>query len=100
MDGLRIQFGDGVSAVDRASRAIVLLTAEALKHLDELGYVRSKHTGIEVHDEGMPVWITLRGERVFVIDFEVGDEPADISVRGRWIRPPRRRSWLSRLLGR
>lgn len=96
-DGLKVQFGDGVSAVDRTSRAIVLLTSQALDHLVGLGYVRGKHTDIEIHEEGLPVWISLKGRRAFEIDFALGDELPGLVVVGRWLFSPPRRWWGARL---
>jgi len=96
-DGLKVQFGDGVSAVDRTSRAIVMLTAQALDHLKGLGYVRGRHVEVDIHQDGLPVWVTLKGRRAFEIDFALGDDLPGLIVVGRWLFSPRRRWWGARL---
>ncbi len=104
-EGIRVPYGDGVSAVDRTSRAIVLLTAQALRELVVRGYRRERHTKLEVHEEGLPIWVTVNGERSFVIDFEL-DESAmrmqGLTVQGRWLSLPPKRfiliRWWNRLM--
>lgn len=97
MGRMEVTFGDGVSAVDRSTRAIVMLTAEALRHLEELGYERDRHVRIEVHEAGLPVWLTLRGRQVFQIDFGSGSD--GLTIVGRWLVPVRKRSWFVTLMG-
>lgn len=98
-DGMRVDFGDGVSALERTTRSIVLMAREAMEQLKDAGYSRDE---IEIvpHDEGLPVWISIKGEVVFEI---VADEQDGlIFVRGNWLRKvgPKRRSFWDWLLRR
>lgn len=102
---MKVPFGDGVSAIDRTSRAIILLTAQALDHLRTLGWRRGRHTRIDPHPDGMPIWIVVGEERVFEIDFALDTETMQahgLIVAGRWLTFPRKRPfpvrWWYRLI--
>lgn len=98
-DELKIDFGDGVSALDRANRAIVLMLANAITRLEELGYDRTfDHITISVTEDERPC-VQMRGELVFDIDFAPGE--GAISIQGVWQGLPiRKRSWLRKLFSR
>ena len=99
-DALKVPYGDGVSAIARTSRAIVLLTAQALEMLCEMGYRRGRHTAVETDPEGMPVWVTLGGRRAYEVDFVLDEGTVSargLTVAGRWLIGVRRRSWPVRL---
>lgn len=103
MGELRVRYDEGTAAVDRTSRGVVLLTMNALQHLRELGWVRGRHTAIKVHPDGMPVWVMLRDEPAFMIDFELDEKSLKtmgLTVVGRWIFHPPRRSWIVRAFWR
>lgn len=99
-DRLQVPWGDGVSAIDRTTRSIVLLTAQALDSLNEKGWRRDRHTAIEVDPDGLPVWVTLRGKRVFELNFVIDEgEIAQhgLAVSGRWLVRVGKRAWPVRL---
>src|SRR5574337_795326 len=104
-EGIRVAYGDGVSAIDRTGRAIILQTAQALRELLVRGYRRERHTRIEMHESGLPVWVTVNGERTFVIDFELDESVMKVqglTVQGRWLAIPPKRfvliRWWNRLM--
>lgn len=99
---MKIDFGDGVSALDRVMRTIVLMIAQATSQLDELGYLRGRDYSIHVHDEGIPIWIEMKKKKVFEIVYHVDD--AQIYLNGDWTHKVKRRrrslwAWLADLIG-
>lgn len=100
-DVMKIDFGDGVSAVDRIQRAVVMLIDQAVGRLLEMGYTREKHVNIEVHDDGMPVYVLLSGKRVYEIGFviDLGGGPA-LAIDGNWLVDVKKRGFWSKLWGR
>ncbi len=99
-DGMTIDFGDGVSAIERLMRSIVMMTDGAVGKLTELGYARDS-IFIKVHEDGLPLWIDLNEERVFVIETTVKENR--IVVQGKWlieVKPHRKAGFFARLLGK
>jgi hypothetical protein len=80
---MTIDFGDGVSALDRLMRSIVMMTDGAINTLMDMGYSRDDIT-INVHGDGLPLWIDLKGQRVFLI--ESSTENDIVVVKGNWIK--------------
>lgn len=102
MDGLRVDFGDGVSALERTSRSIVMIVGQAVDQLVQAGYGRDD-IEITIHEEGLPLRIRLLNEDVF----ELAESTTDgvIAIRGTWLRnvgpkKPKRRSFWDWLLRR
>ncbi len=83
---LRIDYGDGVSALDRTMRAITFLAGEAIGRLNELGWTR-KTVNLEVNpNDPLPCYVTLRRKRVYVIKHTFED--GIIEIRGEWLIEP------------
>lgn len=99
-DVITIDFGDGVSALERLTRTVIMMTDGALTRLTEAGYRRDIDFSIRVHDDGMPIWIDLKGQETFMV--EVTSDSSRIFVKGKWLREfkPRRRGFFARLFGR
>lgn len=99
-DHMTFDFGDGVSALDRLMRSIVMMTDGAIGKLIAQGYRRDVDIFVKVHEDGMPLWIDVAGERVFTVETTVTD--GRITVQGRWLQEvkPRRRGIIARLLGK
>jgi hypothetical protein len=97
MDGMQVDFGDGVSALERVTRSIVIMTSQAIEQLKEGGYDRSR-VQIDVSEEGLPVSLKLDGERVFEIS--AVEKDGVVLVRGEWLRQIKRKrsfwDWLLR----
>lgn len=87
---LKVDFGDGVSALDRTMRAIVMIADGAISHLTEMGWLR-KSVNLEINQEDpLPCWVKLRKKRVFEIEYFVGPE-GQLKIRGYWlidVKPP------------
>lgn len=83
---LRIDFAEGVGALDRTMRAITMIAREALDRLLELGWTRNTvNLKIDPTDP-LPCYITLRRKRVFVIEFVSRD--GSVEIVGRWLKEP------------
>lgn len=98
---MKIDFGDGVSALDRVMRTIVLMVAQATTQLDTLGYVRQKDYSLHVHEEGIPIWIEIKGQKVYEITYYVDD--GQIYLSGDWTCKVKKKSrslwaWLADLI--
>lgn len=97
-DELKVDFGDGVSALDRTLRACVLMLDGAIGELIRLGYRRDlDHITIVWDEDDLPN-LEMRGERVYSLDTQV--EGTVVSIQGHWVSRPRARSWIRRLLTR
>ena len=102
---MKVDYGDGVSALDRTLRSIVLITDAAVKSLESLGYKRGEG-GIEIVPaiDGFPVFIHLDGREVFSVTYGVDD--GSLVIKGKWLKKIRKRwwkfcfSWFFRLFGR
>lgn len=99
MDGLKIDFGDGVSALERTMRTIVLMTSQAIARLEEAGYVRTEDYKLCVHEDGIPIWIELSGKRVWETTASVSE--GQVLVAANWLVDVKRKrrsfwSWLFR----
>jgi hypothetical protein len=93
-DELKIDFGDGVSALDRTLRAVVFMIDGAIGELIKLGYRRDlDHITVVMPDDGLP-GLEMRGERVYeVLAVPV---PPVVSIQGHWVKRPPHRTWLRR----
>jgi hypothetical protein len=110
---LLIDYGDGVSALDRSMRSITMATDGAIQRLVSLGWERSK---IDIELDGIdpiPFWITVSGTRAYHVDLTIHDEGRRIVIVGEWlegfpIAPPtelsapsiREPGFIDRILGR
>jgi hypothetical protein len=82
---LTIDYGDGVSALDRSMRSITMATDGAIQTLVSLGWERPQ-INLEVSgDDPMPFWVTLRGERVYEVNVTVHDEGRRVVIVGEWL---------------
>lgn len=81
-DSMQVDFGDGVSALDRVTRSIVLMTSQAIEQLKDAGYPREQ-IQIDVADEGLPVSLKLDGRKVFEIT--ATEQEGIVLVRGEWL---------------
>lgn len=99
-DGMTFDFGDGVSALDRLMRSIVMMTDGAIGKLVDAGHRRDVDFHVKVHEDGMPLWIDLHGKRVFIVETTVAD--GRIKVQGKWLVEvkPRKLGFFRRLLGK
>lgn len=83
---------DAIVAEDpeRAVRAIIMIVDNALGVLYRAGWERSRDSiDIEQSDGVLPMWVTMKGRRVFMVDVELqGGRPG---IRGKWLtkRMPR-----------
>jgi hypothetical protein len=83
-DKIKIDFGDGVSGLDRTMRAITLLLAEAVRTLEEQGWTR-KTVNIEIDEnDPLPCFVTLKGKRVYEVGFQP-DDAGRLIIAGNWI---------------
>lgn len=108
MDGpksseLKIDWGDGVSAIDRTMRAIVLMIGEAIEVLVRGGTDRDDIT-IESDPDGvtLPAYVLLKGKRVFEVGFAPGVDGL-VQIDGHWIGdagPKKKRSVWDIIRGR
>jgi hypothetical protein len=103
MDGdapLRVDWGDGVSALDRTQRAIVMATDAAIGRLLGLGYRRSE---IEIRqvdgDQPVVVELALYGEAVYRVMFIV-DPRGPLGLVGQWVKQVKPRGWRRLLFWR
>ena len=96
---LKIDFGDGVSALDRLTRAIVMVVAQAIDELTRLGYERDYDMiTVASSDDEFPDAVSMRGVIVFQLLLEVHD--GQIVVDGVWIKKPKRRGPVGRFFSR
>jgi hypothetical protein len=91
-DVMKVDYGDGVSAVDRALRTIVMITDAAVKSLESMGYHRGEG-GIEIVPvpEGFPVYIQLNGKDVFIVDYALENEA--VVIKGKWLKKVKKKWW-------
>jgi hypothetical protein len=99
-DRMTFDFGDGVSALDRLMRSIVMMTDGAIGTLVDAGYERDTDFSVHVHEDGIPLWIDLKNKRVFLIETVVSD--GQVSVHGKWLKKirPCRKGILALLFGK
>lgn len=92
---LRFNYGDGVSAIDRSQRAIVMLMDGAIGQAGEAGYSRDE---MQIEGDGLPLSLVIRGRHVYTIDIRrVGD--TGVNLFGRWMGDLRQvRNWWGRLM--
>lgn len=108
-DVMRIDFGDGVSALDRVMRSITMMMAGAIAELEILGYDRNRDQ-IDVEDPNttdgdesgviigtLPQWhVRMRGRRVFTVEI---DRIGGLSIVGIWTDKPKKKTIKERLFG-
>ena len=84
-DKMKVDYGDGVAALDRTLRAIVLITDAAIKRLEGLGYHRGEG-GIEIvpAPDGFPIYVHLDGQSIFTVCY--GLEDGNLVVQGKWLK--------------
>ncbi len=105
---MTIDFGDGVSALERVMRSITMAADGAIQRLVGLGWKRDL-IDIELPDDPIPCWVTLRGKRIYEITLTRHDDDR-ISIHGEWLVEPTapvapepvvpKRGIISRILGR
>lgn len=90
--GMKVDYGDGVSALDRTLRSIVMITDAAVKDLESLGYKRGRG-GIEIAPaiEGFPVFVHLDGQEVFTVTY--GVEDGSLVIKGKWLKKVKKKWW-------
>jgi hypothetical protein len=90
--GMKVDYGDGVSALDRTLRSIVMITDAAVKDLESLGYKRGRG-GIEIVPaiEGFPVYVHLDGQEVFIVTYGVDD--GSLVIKGKWLKKVKKKWW-------
>jgi len=91
--GLKVDYGDGVSALDRTLRSIVMIADAAVKDLESFGYKRGRG-GIEIVPdpaEGFPVYVHLDGQEVFIVTYAVED--GSLIIKGKWLKKVKKRWW-------
>ena len=93
-DELKIDFGDGVSALDRTMRAIVLITNGAIANIEELGWRRDE-INLEIGADPLPCWVLLRRKRVFEIFGEIID--GSVLIKSRWLTKVSKPGLLDRI---
>ena len=99
-EGMKIDFGDGVSAIDRLTRAIVLIAAQAIAELERLGYERDYDMiTVDSSDGELPDGVAMRGKWVFQLTLAAHDD-GQIHVDGLWLKKPRRRTFIGKFLSR
>jgi hypothetical protein len=96
-DVLKIDFGDGVSALDRTLRSITMIADGAIGRL--LGWTR-KTVNLEIPaDDPLPCYVTVRRKRVFEIK-PVKYDDGSIVIQGEWIAgSPRKPTMIDRFWG-
>ena len=95
-DVLKVDFGDGVSAVDRTMRAITMALDGAIGELLKLGWTR-RTVNIEMDmQDPLPCHVTLKRKRVFRVWAETLDD-GRVSIRGEWLQPPKGPSIIERM---
>lgn len=99
-DELKIDFGDGVSALDRTMRAITMIADGAIGRLLSLGWKRESINLQIPEDDPLPCYITLPvKKRVFEIKAVKYDD-GRIVIQGEWIDGPKGPGLLDRFWGR
>lgn len=95
---LKIDFGDGVSSLDRVMRSIIMVADQAIGKLLDLGWSR-KTVNIEIDpDDPLPCWVTIRKKRVFEIRVDQQQDGV-ISVKGEWLEKAKRPGIIDRFWG-
>lgn len=95
---LLIDFGDGVSALDRTMRAITMLADGAIQKLIDLGWSR-KTVNLSIDDDDpLPCWVTLRKKRAFEIR-AVSSSEGRIVIEGEWLEAPEKPGIIDRFWG-
>lgn len=94
-DVLKVDFGDGVSAVDRTMRAITMTLDGAIGELLKLGWTR-RRVNLEMNPEDpLPCFVTLKKRRVFRVWAETAED-GRVSIRGEWLEEPKGPSFLEK----
>jgi hypothetical protein len=96
-DRMKIDFGDGVSGLDRTLRAITLIAGEAISRLEELGWTR-KSINLDIPDDPLPCYVTVRKKRVFEIKYIKYDD-GRIEIQGEWIDGPHKPGIIDKFWG-
>ena len=95
-DVLKVDFGDGVSAVDRTMRAITMALDGAIGELLKLGRTR-RTVNLDVDPENpLPCFVTLKRKRVFRVWAETLPD-GRVSIRGEWLSPPKGPSIIEKM---
>ena len=95
---LKVDFGDGVSALDRTMRAITMIADQAVGRLLDMGWSR-KTVNLQIDpNDPLPCYVTVRKKRVFEIKF-VKYENGDLAVQGEWIDGPHKPGIIDRFWG-
>jgi hypothetical protein len=97
-DVMHLDFGDGVSALDRVMRSITMMMAGAIAELETLGYDRNKdEIDVELPEGDEAQWhVKFRGRRIFTVEIDRSD---GISVEGRWTQKPSKKTLRDRIFG-
>lgn len=97
-DVIKVDFGDGVSAVDRTMRAITMAADGAVGELLNLGWTR-KSVNLQIDsDNPLPCYVTLRKRPVFRIVAKAEDD-GRITIQGEWLETPKGPGILDRWRG-
>ncbi len=99
-DNLKIDFGDGVSALDRAMRSIVMIADSAISELLEMGYDRDKDdiTIDSDPDDPLPMFIRFRNKKVFRMNI-VKEDDGRICFIGEWLSRPKKKGFFAKVFG-
>ncbi len=99
-DVMHLDFGDGVSALDRVMRSITMMMAGAIADLETLGYDRNKdEIDCEIPEEQSESaqWhVRFRGRRIFTVEIDRTD---GLSIAGRWTQKPTKKTMRERIFG-
>lgn len=100
-DPVRINFGDGVSALDRVLRFSVQIVDAAVNRLTDLGYDRQTEVRIRPSEDGLPIYVDLIDRVAFILDCKVIG--GDLSLKGEWqfeVKPKKKPGFWARLFRR
>lgn len=98
-DELRINWGDGVSAIDRTMRTIVMAADGVIGSMVEMGW-RRESINIKVdQDNPLPCWVTLRGKKVFEIKPEISRD-GGLLIVGHWLDKVESPGFLRKMFGK
>ena len=95
---LKIDFGDGVSALDRTMRTITMIADGAIGHLLSLGWRRGS-VNLEIGEDPLPCWVTLRKRRVFEIKLVKHEDTNIIVIEGEWLEKVEKPGIIDRFMG-
>lgn len=95
---IRVDYGDdGLTALDRIQRTVIMMLDGVLGEAIDKGYDRDTELHLEV-DQGIPCWLQVRGVRAYEIKLRTMADDG-LQVSGVWLGKLRKPGLMARLFG-